>query len=66
MYAMVGTLPNIGHAVGVLNIYMVTLGKEHLIVVKRVFRYLPLMTYIAIFYHENYEEVGVQGVVNSD
>ena len=39
MYIMVCTLPNISHVVGVLSMYMSTLGKEHWITVKRVFRY---------------------------
>jgi tagatose-1,6-bisphosphate aldolase len=39
MYAMVCTRPDISHAVGVLSRYMLTPGKEHWTVVKRVFRY---------------------------
>ena len=40
MYAMVCTRPDIAHAVGVLSRYMSKPGKEHCIVVKKVFRYL--------------------------
>ena len=40
MYAMVCTRPNISHAMGFLCKYMWKLGNEHLIVVKRLFRYL--------------------------
>eukprot|EP00253_Pinus_taeda_P003596 PITA_03596 len=40
MYAMVCTRPDIAHAVGVLSGFMSKPGKEHWIVVKRVFRYL--------------------------
>jgi hypothetical protein len=40
MYEMVCNLPYISHVVGVLRRYMSTPGKEHLIVVKRLFRYL--------------------------
>ena len=37
MYAMVCTIPNIAHAMGVLSRYMSKLGKEHWTTVKRVF-----------------------------
>jgi hypothetical protein len=40
MYVMVCTRPDIAHAVGVLRKYMSKPGKEHWIIVKRVFRYL--------------------------
>jgi hypothetical protein len=40
MYAMVCTIPDIAHAVGVLSRYMSKPGKEHWTTVKRVFRYL--------------------------
>jgi hypothetical protein len=40
MYAKVFTQPDIAHAVGVLRRYMLTHGKEHWTIVKRVFRYL--------------------------
>jgi hypothetical protein len=40
MYAMVCTRPKISDVVGVLSRYMLTLGKEHKTIVKRVFRYL--------------------------
>jgi hypothetical protein len=39
MYSMVCTRPNIVHAVGVLNRYMSKPGKDHLKIVKRVFKY---------------------------
>jgi hypothetical protein len=40
MCAMVCTRPNITHLVGVVSIFMFDLGKEHWMVVKRIFRYL--------------------------
>src|SRR3984885_4706766 len=40
MYEMVCTRLDIAHAVGVLNMFMSKLGKEHWTTVKRVFRYL--------------------------
>jgi hypothetical protein len=40
MYAMVCTIPNIAHAVGVLSGYMSKPRKEHWTTVKRVSRYL--------------------------
>ena len=50
MYVMVCTRPNISHAVGVLSRYMSTPRKEHLKVVKRVFKYLCGTKYYAICY----------------
>lgn len=64
MYAMVSTRPNIAHEVGVLSIYMST--REHWKVVRRVFIYLHDMIDLAIYYHENSEEVGVHGFIDSD
>ena len=66
MYAMVGTRQDIAHAMGVLSRYMVTPRKEHWTVVKRVFRYLRGTIDLAIYYHENSEEVRVHGFVESD
>jgi hypothetical protein len=40
LYVMVCTQPGIAHAVGALSRYMLTLGKEQWITVKRVLRYL--------------------------
>jgi hypothetical protein len=40
MYVMVCTQLDISHAVGVLRRYMLTPGKEHWTIFKRVFRYL--------------------------
>jgi len=40
MYAMVFTRLDIAHAIGFLNRYMSKPGKEHWVVVKRVFKYL--------------------------
>ena len=50
MYAMVYTILYIAHAVGVLRRYMSKIGKEHWVVVKRVFRYLHGTTDYAICY----------------
>ena len=59
MYAMVYTRPKIFHAVGVLSRYMVTLGKEHWTIVKRVFKNLHGMTYFAI-------HIRVHGFIDSN
>ena len=40
MYAMVCTIPNIAHAMGVVRRYMNNLGKEHWKVVQWILRYL--------------------------
>jgi len=40
MYEMVYSIPNITHVVVVLNNFISKLGKDHLIVVKLVFKYL--------------------------
>ena len=50
LYAMVCTRPNISLVVGVLSRHMSKPGKEHWIVVKRVFRYLHGTTNHAICY----------------
>ena len=66
IYAMVCTRPYIAHAVGVLRKYMTTLGKEHWIAIKRVFRYLRGTIDFVICYHGNFEDVGVHGFIDSD
>ena len=66
MYAMVRTQLDIAHVVVVLSRYMATLGKEHWIIVSRVFRHLCGMTNFAICYHGNSEEDKVHGFVDSD
>ena len=50
MHAMVCTRPDIAHAVGVLSRYMSKSGKEHLTIIKRVFRYLHATTNHVICY----------------
>ena len=45
---------------------MVTLGKRHWTIVKRVFRYLRGTSDFTICYHGNSEEVEVHGFVDSD
>lgn len=40
MYAMVGTRPDISHAVGVVSKYLANQGNEHWNVVKWIFGYL--------------------------
>jgi hypothetical protein len=52
MYVMVCTRPEISHTLGVLSRCMSTPGKEHSIVVKRVFRYLCGTKDYYICYHE--------------
>jgi hypothetical protein len=69
MYVMVCTRPDISHAVGVLRRYMLTPGKEHWTIVKRVFRYLCGTTEYAICYQgkpETDREVNVHGFVDAD
>jgi hypothetical protein len=69
MYAMVYTRPGIAHAVGVLSRYMSKLGKEHWIVVKRVFRYLCGTTDYTICYQGRPEPdrvLDVHGFVDAD
>ena len=69
MYEMVCTTPDIAHAVGFLRRYMSKLGKEHWIVVKRVFRYLRGTTYYVIFYpgkHGPNRVINVHGFVDVD
>jgi hypothetical protein len=50
MYAMVCTISDIAHAVGVLSRYMSKLGKEHWTIVKRVFRYFRGTTNFGLCY----------------
>jgi hypothetical protein len=50
MYAMVCTILDIAHAVGVLSRYVSKPGKEHWIAIKRVFRYLCGTTNYAMCY----------------
>ena len=66
MYAMVGTRAYISHAMGVLSRCIVTPGNERWTTVKRVFRYLCGTIDLVIFYHGNFEEVGVHGFVDFD
>jgi hypothetical protein len=69
MYAMVYTRPNIIHALGVLIRYMLTHGKEHWNLLKRVLRYLCGTKYHAICYQGKPEidrEVNVHGFVNAN
>ena len=66
MYVMVYTQPNTSHVMGVLSRYMTTLGKEHWIDIKRVFRYLRGTIYFSICCHGNYEQIGVHGFVDSN
>ena len=40
MYAMIGTQPNIAHAVGVLSQFCVNPGQEYWNVLKHIFHYL--------------------------
>ena len=65
-YSMVCTRLDISHAMGVLSRYMSTLGKEHWITVKRVFRYLCGMPIFSICYHGNSKEVRFHGFIDFD
>lgn len=69
MYGMVCTRLDIAHTVGVLSRYMLTLGKEHWIVIKRVFRYLFGTTNYSICYQgkpKTERKLDVHGFVDSD
>jgi hypothetical protein len=69
MYVMVCTRPNIAHEVGVLIRYISTPGKEHRIVVKRIFMYFCGTKDYAICYQGKYgdeNEVNVHGFVDTD
>jgi hypothetical protein len=61
MYAMVCTRPDISHAVGYLSRYMSKPGKEHWIIVKRVFMYLRGTTNNGLCYQVR---LGLDKVVN--
>ena len=45
---------------------MIIPGKERWTSIKRVFRCLHGMIYFSIFYHGNYEDIGVHGFVDSN
>jgi len=64
MYAMVCTLPDISHAVGVVSRYMANPGKEHWSAVKWVLWYLRGTSSYCITYNKNSEFVC--GYVDSD
>jgi hypothetical protein len=69
MYVMVYTQPDISHVMGVLSRYMLTLGKDHWIVVKRVFMYLCGTKFYVIWYQGKYgydSEVNVHGFFDID
>ena len=66
MYTMVCTRLNIANVVGLLRRYEETPGKEHWTTIKRVFKYLHGTIDLEIFYHGNYEEVGIHGFVEFD
>ena len=69
MYVMVCTQPYISHAMGMLSRYMLTPGKEHWTIVKRVFRYLCGTKDYAICYqgkHGGDSELNVHGLFDAD
>ena len=66
LYAIICTRLYITHEMGVLRILLSKTVKEHWTIVKRVFTYLHGMNFFSIYYHENPEEVGVHGFVDSD
>jgi hypothetical protein len=69
MYVMVYTRPDIANVVGVLSRYMLTLGKEHWIIVKIVFKYLCGTKYYVILYQGKLggdNKLNVHGFVNAD
>jgi hypothetical protein len=69
MYEMVCTRPDIAHEAGVLSRYMLTPGKEHWTVVKRIFKYLCGTKDYAICYQGKLggdSELNVHGFVDTD
>ena len=69
MYAMVCNRPGIVHAVGVLSRYISKAGKEHWIVVKRVFRYLHGTTSYGLCYQRRLgldRVLDINGFVDAD
>ena len=68
MYAMVGTRADIAHAVGVLSRYMLTPGREHRTIVKKILRYLRGMIDYAFCYQGKprfNKQVQIHGFLNS-
>ena len=61
---MVCTRPNIAHAVGIVNMYMNNLGKEHWEVVKWILRYLRGTYTHALCFEGSYTIL--HGYVDSD
>ncbi len=57
MYAMVCTKPDITHAMGVVNQFMVNLEQSHWIVMKRIFRYLKGIMDFGMRFNKNIEDV---------
>jgi hypothetical protein len=69
MYAMVYTIPDIAHAVGVLSRYMSKPGKDHWTIVKRVFRYFCGTASYGLFYQGRLRLdrlVDIHGFVDAD
>jgi hypothetical protein len=69
MYDMAYTTPNIAYAMGVLNRYILNLGKQHWTIVKRIFVYLWGTSYYLIFYQATprpNKELDVQGFFYSN
>lgn len=69
MYEMVCTQLDIAHVVGLLRSYMLTPGKEHWTIIKRVLKYLHGTINFIICYQgkpETNRKVEVHGIVDSD
>ena len=64
MFAMICTRPDIAQAVEAVSRYMVNLGREHWVVVKRLQRYIRETSDVALCYGGS--EFTVKGYVNSD
>jgi hypothetical protein len=66
MYAMLGTCPDIAYAVGALSQYSVNPGKDHLIAINRVFRYLNYSQNYKLVYNGKTRDNDFTGYSDSD
>ena len=65
MYAMVGTRPDIAHAVGVVSRFMGNPGREHWEAVKWILRYVKGTTDYGLWFTKN-TEFKVEGYCDAD
>ena len=64
MYLMLGTRPDIAHAVGVVSRYTKNPGPQHVLALKRIFRYLKGTLRFSIVFHSS--KVELHGYVDAD